>query len=157
MRMIKPITDFVSRFNASISFDENLIVKKENRYFLINENLKKFIAKDFFYAGIYLGKTKNNKFFPSFSFLKIIAERKANKIMVNKKAEWLFICGRDIFKQGITKVIGSKRKGDYTLILNQHGGCLGFGKILRNLDEIKEGVAVKNISDVGDFLRREKQ
>lgn len=157
MRMIKPITDFVSQFNASISFDENLIVKKENRYFLINENLKKFTAKDFFYAGIYLGKTKNGKFFPSFSFLKIIAERKANKIMVNKKAEWLFICGRDIFKQGITKVIGSKRKGDYTLILNQHGECLGFGKILRNLDEIKEGVAVKNVSDAGDFLRREKQ
>jgi ribosome biogenesis protein Nip4 len=154
--MIKPITDFVSRFNASISFDEKLIVKKENRYFLINENLRGFIAKDFFYAGIYLGKTKNNKFFPSFSLLKIIAERKANKIMVNKKAEWLFICGRDIFKQGITKVIGSKRKGDYTLILNQHGECLGFGKILCNLGDAKDEVVVENISDIGDFLRREK-
>jgi ribosome biogenesis protein Nip4 len=154
--MIKPITDFVNRFNTSISFDKRLVIKKENRYFLVNENLKEFIAKDFFYAGIYLGKTKNGKFFPSFSILKIIAERKANKIMVNKKAEWLFICGRDIFKQGITKVIGSKRIGDYTLILNQHGECLGFGRILRNLDEMKEGVAVKNISDIGDFLRREK-
>jgi ribosome biogenesis protein Nip4 len=155
--MIKPITDFVSRFNASISFDEKLIVKKENRYFLINQNLKKFITKDFFYAGIYLGKTKNDNFFPSFSLLKMIAERKANKIIVDKKTEWLFICGRDIFRQGIMKVIGPKKKGDYTLILNQYGECLGFGRILRNLDEMKEDVAVKNISDIGDFLRREKQ
>ena len=156
MRMIKPIMDFVSRFNASISFDENLIVKKENRYFLINENLKKFITKDFFHAGIYIGKIKNGNFFPSFSLLKMIAEGKANKVIVDKKTEWLFICGRDIFKQGIMKVIGSKRKGDYTLILNEHGKCLGFGRILRNLYEI-EDVAVKNISDIGDFLRREKQ
>ena len=133
MRMIKPIMDFVSRFNASISFDENLIVKKENRYFLINENLKKFITKDFFHAGIYIGKIKNGNFFPSFSLLKMIAEGKANKVIVDKKTEWLFICGRDIFKQGIMKVIGSKRKGDYTLILNEHGKFLGLVRIIRNL------------------------
>jgi hypothetical protein len=53
-------------------------------------------------------------------------------------------------------VKGSKRKGDYTLTLNRHGECLGFGKILFNLDRKIEGVTVKNISDIGDFLRREK-
>ncbi len=86
----------------------------------------------------------------------MIAEKKVNKIIVDSKTAWLFICGRDIFKQGILKVMGSKRKGDYTLILNQHDECLGFGRILRNLDEERGGTAVKNISDVGDFLRREK-
>ncbi|MFZ0965664.1 MAG: hypothetical protein WAN82_03450 [Candidatus Bathyarchaeia archaeon] len=154
---MKPIKDFVRQFDANISLDESLIVKKENRYFLINESLKKLIMKDFFYVGTYLGKTKNEKFFPSFNLLSMIAEKKANKIIVDKKTAWLFICGRDIFKQGIIKLVGSKRKGDYALILNQHGECLGFGKILRSLDEEKEGVAVKNISDIGDFLRREKQ
>ena len=152
---MKPIKDFVRQFDPSISLDESLIVRKENRYFLLNESLKKLITKDFFYVGTYLGKTKNGKFFPSFNLLSIIAEKKANKIIVNKKTEWLFICGRDIFKQGIIKVMGSKRKDDYALILNQNGECLGFGRILRNLDEEKEGVAVKNISDIGDFLRRE--
>jgi len=155
--MIKSIMDFVSLFNASVSLDESQIVRKENRYFLINDNLKRLLSKDFFYAGTYLGKIKNGKFFPSFSLLAMIVERKANKIIVGKRTEWLFICGRDIFKQGIIKVMGSKRKGDYTLILNQHGECLGFGKILHNLDEEKDGVVIKNISDVGDFLRREKQ
>ena len=153
---MKSMKDFISQFNASISLDESLTVKKENRYFLLNESLKKLVTKDFFYAGTYLGKTKNGKFFPSFNLLRMIAEKKANKIIVDKKTEWLFICRRDIFKQGIIKVIGSKRKSDYTLILNQHNECLGFGRILHNLDEEKGGIAVKNISDVGDFLRREK-
>lgn len=77
--------------------------------------------------------------------------------MVDEKTAWLFICGRDIFKRGITNISGSKRKGDYTLILNQHEECLGFGKILHNIgDDRNSKVVVKNISDIGDFLRREK-
>jgi ribosome biogenesis protein Nip4 len=153
---MKPIKDFARQFGANISLDEGLIVRKENRCFLVSEKLKRLITKDFFFAGTYLGKTKNGKFFPSFNLLSMIAAKEANKLIVDKKTEWLFICGRDIFNQGIIKVTGSKRKGDYTLILNQHGECLGFGRILHNLDEKRGGVAVKNISDVGDFLRREK-
>jgi ribosome biogenesis protein Nip4 len=134
-----------------------LIIKKESRYFLLNETLKGLIKRDFFYAGIYLGKVKNGRFFPSFNLLAMIAEEKANKIIVNSKAEWLFICGRDILKEGIIEASGSKKKGDYALVLNRHGECLGFGQIVKNLDEIKEGVALRNILDVGDFLRKEKQ
>jgi len=153
---MKQIKDFVSRFQTRISLDKNLIVKRRDRYFLLDDSLKRLISKDFFYAGTYLGKTKRGKFFPSFNLLRMIAEEKANKVMVDKKTEWLFICGRDIFKQGITEVMGSKRKGDYTLILNQHGECLGFGRILCNPDKAKDGVVIENISDIGDFLRREK-
>lgn len=153
---MKQIKDFVSRFQTRISLDKNLIVKRRDRYFLLNDSLKRLISKDFFYAGTYLGKAKRGKLFPSFNLLRMITEEKANKVIVDKKTEWLFICGRDIFKQGIMKVTGSKRKGNYTLILNQHGECLGFGKILRNLDKAKDGVIIENISDIGDFLRREK-
>jgi len=155
---MKPIEDFVSQFKASLSLDENFIVEKQSRYFLINENLRRQIQQDFFYAGAYLGKVKEGIFFPGFILLAMIADGKANKVIVDKKTAWLFICGRDIFKRGIRNVTGSKRKGDYTLILNQHNECLGFGKILRNIDEAKgkNKVVVKNISDIGDFLRREK-
>jgi ribosome biogenesis protein Nip4 len=83
----------------------------------------------------------------------MIARGKANKIVVDDKTEWLFICGRDIFKQGIVKTMGSKSKGDHTLVLNRYGECLGFGRITRNLDEA--GVVIENVSDIGDFLRRE--
>lgn len=154
--MITPIDDFVGRLGTRINFDETLIVNKQSRYFLLNENLKRLDLNDFFYAGTYLGKAKDGKFFPSFNLLDMIAQKRANKIIIAKKAEWLFICGRDVFKQGITKVTGSTKKDDYVLVLNSYGECLGFGKILCNLDKKRKGLAVENIMDIGDFLRREK-
>ncbi len=80
-------------------------------------------------------------------------------IIVDKKTAWLFICGRDVFKQGILKLMGTKRKGDYTLVLNEHKECLGFGKILHDIHKEREAnkVVVKNILDIGDFLRRERK
>ncbi len=155
--MIKVIEDFVRRFNAEIRLDETLLVKKGNSYFLLNDTLKKLVAKDFFYAGLYLGKAKKDRFFPSFNLLRIIAEAKANKVVVDKKTEWLFICGRDIFKRGIKNVVGSKNRGSYTLILNMKSECLGYGKILHDLDKPGKGVVIKNILDIGDFLRRESK
>jgi len=150
------IRDFASRFNTNLRLNQSFIIKKENKYFLLNPRLKKLVSEDFFHAGVYLGKAKDGRFFPSFSLLRMIAEKEdANKVVVNEKTEWFFICGRDIFKQGIINASGSKREGDHTLILNQHGECLGFGKILQNLNEEKGHVAVWNVADVGDFLRRE--
>jgi ribosome biogenesis protein Nip4 len=155
---MKPINDFIDRFETSINLDEKFIVKKQNRFFLINETLRLQIQKGFFYVGAYLGKVKDGIFFPSFILLAMMAETKANKIVVDKKTAWLFICGRDVFKRGIMQMTGSKSKGDYTLVLNQHNECLGFGKIICVINEEKDKskVIVKNISNIGDFLKREK-
>jgi ribosome biogenesis protein Nip4 len=155
---MKAINDFVKQFNASIPFDKSRVVRNRNRYYLLSKKLKHQIPKSFFYAGAYLGAVKGSSFFPSFLLLAMIAERKANRLMVDRKAAWLFICGRDIFKQGILK--GNKlKKGDYALILNEHNECLGFGKTMLNIREEADvnKVAVKNILDIGDFLRREKR
>jgi ribosome biogenesis protein Nip4 len=154
--MIKPIDDFVSRFGTKIGLDETFIVKRQGRYFLLDENVKRLASKDFCYAGVYLGEAKDGEFFPGFNLLNMIAQKNGNRINLEKKAEWLFICGRDVFGEGITTMIGSTKKGDYVLVLNSYGECLGFGKILRNLDGKRKGVAVENILDVGDFLRRER-
>ena len=155
---MKQISDFARRFGAEISLDENLIVTRQNRYFLVNEDLKKLLSKGFFYAGTYLGRLKNDVFFPSFNLTRMIAESQANKTVVDEKTEWLFICGRDIFKRGITEIKGSKRRGARTLILNQKQECLGFGRILKDLNEEQDRnqPAIENLLDIGDFLRREK-
>jgi ribosome biogenesis protein Nip4 len=157
MRM-KEIKDFVAQFNASIPLDESLIARNRNRYYLLSKKLKQQVPKDFFYAGAYLGAVKGASFFPSFLLLSMMAKAKANKLAVDKKTAWLFICGRDIFKKGILKG-DTLKKGDYTLILNEHNECLGFGKIACNLrgETDANKVAVKNILDIGDFLRREKR
>lgn len=115
------------------------------------------MSKDFFCAGIYLGKTVGGRLFPSFELLRLLAEKKANSTIVDKKTEWLFICGRDIFKQGIINTVGSGRKGEHVLVLNYHAECLGYGIIVTDLDKIERGLAVENVLDIGDFLRREKE
>jgi len=153
---MKAIMKFAFQLGAQFSLNADFTVDKAGRSFLLNEALLKVVRKDFYYAGTYLGKVKNGKFFPSFNLLTMLAKGEANKIVVEKKAAWLFICGRDIFRKGILAVRGSRKKGDHTLVLNEFGECLGFGKIIGSLDEAaKTEVAVKNISDVGDFLRRE--
>jgi len=152
---MKPITDFAAQFGVKIALNADFIVKKDNRYFLLNPNLKMVIRTDFYYAGVYLGKFKNGIFFPSFNLLAMLARVETNKIIVDKKTAWLFICGRDVFRKGIVTVRGSLRKSDYTLVLNEFDECLGFGKVTRRLDDAKATVVVKNILDIGDFLRRE--
>lgn len=147
---------FVKHFQIKIRFDNDLILKNQNRYFLLNQKVKGFIAKDFYYAGIYLGKEKNGRFYSSFNLLEMIAKKDSNKVIVNKKTEWLFVCGRDIFRKGILRLIGSNKKNYYTLVLNQYNECLGFGKIVSKAAGEEEGIFVKNILDLGDFLRREK-
>ena len=43
-------------------------------------------------------------------------------------------------------------------MLNEFGECLGFGRIVGNLRDngAVDEIAVWNVSDVGDFLRRER-
>ena len=154
---MKAIMKFAVQVGATFSLDADLTVNKGGRYFLLTEALIGVSRKNFYYAGKYLGKVKNGKFFPSFNLLMMLAVGKANKIVVNKKAAWLFICGRDVFRTGIVSVRGSRRKGDHVLVLNEFDECLGFGRIVASLVGAakKDEVAVKNVSDLGDFLRRE--
>jgi ribosome biogenesis protein Nip4 len=154
---LKAIMKFAVQVGAKFSLDADLTVNKGGRFFLLNEALLGISRKNFYYAGQNLGKVKNGKFFPSFNLLMMLAKGRANKIVVNKKAAWLFICGRDIFRTGILSVHGTRRKGDHVLVLNEFGDCLGFGRIVTSLVGAakKDEVSVKNVSDLGDFLRRE--
>ncbi|MFA5365129.1 MAG: hypothetical protein WC325_08130 [Candidatus Bathyarchaeia archaeon] len=153
---MKEIDDFVEQFNAKVVLDDGCIVKKYNRYYLINQKLQKDVPQNFFYAGAYLGAVKGTGFFPSFLLLELIAKGKANKIVVDKKTAWLFICGRDIFKQGILKG-DDLPKDTYTLVMNESNECLGFGRMVGSINDFDaESVFVKNILDLGDFLRRER-
>ena len=153
---MRPYEVFASRFGAKVAFNAQFILEKNQRYYLLNPRLKKVGQEDFFYAGLYLGKVgKNGGFFPSFNLLSMLVDVAANKIVVDGKAAWLFICGRDVFRMGIVKVMGSKRKGDAALVLNEFGECLGFGMIMGGVNGSDSEVAVKNVLDIGDFLRRE--
>jgi ribosome biogenesis protein Nip4 len=152
---MKPINCFALQVGAGALFRKDQVVKQNDRYFLLNENVKKAMRRNYYYAGTYLGKSKGPKFFPSFDYLDLLSRARSNKIIVDKKTAWLYICGRDIFRKGILSCEGSSKRGVHTLVLNEYRECLGFGRIIRSLDDTKDGLAVKHISDIGDFLRRE--
>lgn len=154
--MVKIIYNFLELIQSKIKFNNSLIVTRQKKYFLVNYKLKENLTRNFYYAGIFLGRKINGTLFPSFNLLKIIANEFLNKVVVNKKAEWFFICGKDVFKKDVIGMIGPNEIGQYTLILNQIGDCLGFGKISSDKSRRKNGVFVKNLLDIGDFLRREK-
>lgn len=154
----KVITNFAATFDIDIGLNPDLIVEKGGRYYLVNAVLKPLVKPDFYYAGVYLGKAKEGKFFPSFNLLSMLAKKDSSRIVVDRKTAWLFICGRDILAKGILRVFGSGKKHTNVLVLNEFGECLGFGRIVGNLtDKSKiDELAVRNVSDVGDFLRRER-
>jgi ribosome biogenesis protein Nip4 len=154
----KPITNFAAQFGVQIALNLDLMVEKNTRYYLVNPSLKPLVKPDFFYAGIYLGKAKEGKFFPSFNLLGMLAKNGANRIILDRKAAWLFICGRDVLGASIVRVWGPGRKNTNTLVVNEFGECLGFGRIVENLrgEGTNDQIMVRNVSDVGDFLRRER-
>lgn len=157
--MAEFIEDFARLFGVKLGLDKSLVVKKKGKLFLLNRSLRKLAKKcgDWLFAGTFLGKTKGGRLIPSFPLLYMIANQAQNRVIVDDKAAWLFVCGRDIFKERILEAYGSRSKGAYTLIFNRYGECLGFGRIERNIDETKSGVVVKNTLDIGDFLRRERK
>jgi ribosome biogenesis protein Nip4 len=154
----RAITDFASQFGVQIALNLDLIVEKTGRFYLINPALKPLVLQDFFYAGVFLGKAKEGKFFPSFNLLGMLAKKEANRIIVDKKAAWLFICGRDVLRKSIVRVQGPGKKDTNTLVFNEFGECLGFGRIVEKLSGAvgDNEVAVRNVLDIGDFLRRER-
>ncbi len=157
---VKAIIRFAKSVHASdFHINADQVVEEGGRYFFLGKQLPPFVHKGFFYAGVYLGKVKADKFFPSFNLLAILAESGGRSVFLDKKAAWLFICGRDIFFKGILARHGSVNEGDHLLVLNEYGECLGFGRAVLTLNSAVEAneVVIRNISDIGDFLRREPQ
>ena len=153
--MIKQIADFAAMFQTKLPLEERLLRERNHRIFLLNKTLEEILPNNFLHAGIYLGKIEDGIFVPSFSMLNMISAITANKVFIDKRTEWLFICGRDIFMEGIMRIEGSTEKGTYVLVLNSRNECLGFGRTMLNLEHAKKGLAVENLLDIGDFLRRE--
>ena len=149
------INKFISNFTG-----ENFgpIIKLRKEYYLVNENLVMLMEEikntdnEPKHIGVFLGTINNKLFEPSIELLKIISQFSEKKVYVNDKAEWLFLCGRDIFGNSITK---ANAVNGLVLIQNKKDENLGFGKIIAPLEN-KNKVVIKNILDRGAYLRMER-
>ncbi|OGD58119.1 hypothetical protein A3K78_00750 [Candidatus Bathyarchaeota archaeon RBG_13_52_12] len=104
------------------------------------------------YAGKLLGRTKR-EFMPGTSLLRELSKIEGpNKVWVDDRVGWLFVCGRDIFEESIIRAEGILEEGTCFLVM-LGDRCLGYGR----LDTQEGKKLLKNIFDLGDFLRREKR
>ena len=104
------------------------------------------------YAGKLLGRTKG-EFIPGASLMRELGKNEGpNKVWVDERVGWLFVCGRDIFEESIIRAKGVLEEGACFLVM-LGGDCLGYGRVEIH-DERK---LLRNIFDIGDFLRRERR
>ena len=146
----RSLKDFIKVFDANHIQDK--LLKRRNGYFIVDEKLKEKIesmssdfSSSFFSIGLFAGYEKKGKFYPSLELIKIVGENYEHKVTLDKKSEWLFLCGRDIFKESIDQDIHQ----GYVIIENEKKEFLGIGYGTRNI--------ILNIIDLGDFLRRENK
>ncbi len=131
------VDEFLQYFGLSLKY-----IKRGKAYYLYDEKLEGY--NDVVASGVFLGSMKKH-FVPSFPLLEMIQTDK--EAIVDKKAAWLFLCGRDMFKEGIKRLNG---KG-LVLVKNELNEILGLGKVVN-----KGNVVIKHVLDRGDFLRRER-
>lgn len=96
-------------------------------------------------AGLFLGEIIKGRFIPSPNLLEIMYVQTGKTIIINDNTAWLFICGRDIFIEGVVERCFEKGA---VLVLNEKREILGIAK--------KDGKEYKNIYDIGYLLRREQ-
>jgi ribosome biogenesis protein Nip4 len=124
------------------------VVEDENRFYLLSKNVsdvKEKISRSVISSGLFLGEIVKREFYPSLALVDLMSKESDKKIVLDKKAAWLFLCGRDVFDKSI---IVKKATDGIVFVQNQHDENLGIG--------VFKGKIVMNLLDKGDFLRREK-
>ncbi len=124
----------------------------------VNETLRHLDGRkaELFGVGVFLGEEKS-RFEPSPACVELIATKmEQHKAVVDEKAEWLFLCGRDLFNKAFIRR-GEPTRDGLWLVENAKGENLGYGVAPTARGRRKEkNVAIKNLLDRGFYLRRER-
>ncbi len=157
----------------SVLFENDLnyqLVQMNKSVFFVSKNLiavkKEISAKNKIepeYIGELLAETKKDIVHPTLVLVEKLSAFAVKKVYVSKDAEWLFLCGKDLFTDSIEKIeyLGEEvRKRDVVdkkvrmrglaLVFNSKNECLGYGEIVN-----RGMIFLKNKLDKGDYLRRE--
>lgn len=147
---MEKIKKFIENFCSLEKINLNCIHKIGKKYFYFNNeilDLKNKINKEIFSAGLFLGEDRQ-EFKPSLALLEILSKHSAKKVFINREAEWLFTCGRDVFQKSIIKM---NVDSGLVLVQNEQDENLGYGRIITG-----NKIFIKNILDKGNYLRMER-
>ena len=150
MRLLRKFLEWIG--SGYEPYKEDVLKLNNKRFLLQPDQADLILRKDkLVYAGKLLGKDRRY-FQPSSILLSELAiEEETRKVHVGRDTGWLFVCGKDIFEENIELVDGELALGLHYLVLFE-GECLGYGQYVES-----GGIRViKNLFDIGDFLRRER-
>lgn len=142
--------DFLTNMNMPESLMDD-VVKKGREFFYDPLGLSKDVTS-WKSAGIFMGERKN-KFFPSPALIERMSSY-GEKVVVDDKGSWLFLCGRDIFGNSILN--GKPQRGKPVFVFNRAGENLGYGVWLESKLLKTDKPIISNKIDKGLYLRREK-
>jgi ribosome biogenesis protein Nip4 len=150
---MRQLEGFLRSIGAGYEVPEEDVVRINNKRFAASPALRASMTRRdrLIYAGRFLGRTKN-VWEPSAILLREVAgQSAARKAWVDDQAAWLFVCGRDVFTERITRIDPEAAEGtNYLVMLGDD--CLGYGR----LQTVDGKLILRNLFDIGDFLRREK-
>jgi ribosome biogenesis protein Nip4 len=89
-------------------------------------------------------------FSPSPALLDLVSkfpDAQSKKVFINKKAEWLFLCGRNVLSDSIAKNPNRLSEG-IVLVQNENDENLGYGVFKR-----EDTLIIKHVLDKGRYLR----
>ena len=103
------------------------------------------------YTGTYLGQNRE-RFEPSSILLQLLGvELNTHKVYVDRETAWLFVVSKNVFEENIIKSVGL-RLGGYVLVMYEDF-CIGYGRYETSYNRR----IIRNLYDIGDFLRREQE
>jgi len=111
--------------------------------------IKNGVTRDIYSLGLFLGEEKTG-FSPSPALLDLISkfpDAQSKKLFVNKKAEWMFLCGRNVLPSSIAKNPNGLTEG-LVLVQNERDENLGYG-----LFKMEDQLIIKHVLDKGRYLR----
>jgi ribosome biogenesis protein Nip4 len=128
-------------------------IRRVGRNFYLAEErlweIKNGVKRDIYSLGLFLGEEKIG-FSPSPALMELISkfpDAESKKIFINKKAEWLFLCGRNVLSDSITKNPNNLSEG-LVIVQNEYDENLGYG-----LFKKEDTLIIKHILDKGRYLR----
>ncbi len=148
---------FKKELNETLLKGNELFLVAKELYNVLND-LPGGLAEKVVSAGIKVGEV-GRKFRFSLEGTFFLAKKEKKRVYVDKKAEMLFLYGRDVFSSSIKRVSEDIKENDVVFVCNLHGDVLGLGRARFNAEELMgkgDRVAVENLLDRGEYLRKEK-
>ncbi|MGM5480806.1 MAG: hypothetical protein ACQESE_00180 [Nanobdellota archaeon] len=150
------LADFIKRFTDKELFSENDIVSSQGEYYLVPKPIRELVStarEEPSSQGLYLGHVKDGVFHAGATLLQRLTPLTDKKIVLNEKAAWLFVCGRDVFSKNIVEEKSIKTPKGLVLVLDTNEEVVGLAKPMKSGGQHM----FRNITDIGNRLRREKR